>query len=67
MAANYAFTTGNGLVEENASELWSVLVCKPWLWGELGTTQYDSPGQGQQTVVNTFGRQLLWSQAFAAN
>ena len=66
-AANYAFTSGNGLVDENANELWSVLVCKPWLYGEFGTTQYNPPGQGPQTVVNTYGRQLLWSQAFAAN
>jgi hypothetical protein len=67
VTASYAFTTGNGLVDENADELWSVLVCKPWLYGELGTTQYNEPGQGPQTVVNTYGRQLLWSQAFAAN
>jgi hypothetical protein len=67
VTANYAFTTGNGLVDENANELWSVLVCKPWLWGELGTTQYNPPGNGPQTVVNTYGRQLLWSQAYAAN
>ena len=39
VTANYAFTSGNGLVDENANELWSVLVCKPWLDGELGTTQ----------------------------
>jgi TrbL/VirB6 plasmid conjugal transfer protein len=65
--ANYAFTSGNGLVDENANELWSVLVCKPWLWGELGTTQYASPGSGGQTVVNVYGRQLLWAQAIAAN
>ena len=67
VAANYAFTSGNGLVDENANELWSVLVCKPWLYGELGTTQYSTPGQGPQTVVDTYGRALLWSQAFAAN
>ena len=67
VAADYAFTSGNGLVDENANELWSVLVCKPWLYGELGTTQYNPPGQGPQTVVNTYGRQLLWSQAIAAN
>jgi hypothetical protein len=67
VAANYAFTSGNGLVDENANELWSVLVCKPWLYGEFGTTQYNPPGHGPQTVVNTYGRQLLWSQAFAAN
>ena len=27
--ASYAFTNGNGLVDQNANELWSVLVCKP--------------------------------------
>jgi hypothetical protein len=67
VTASYAFTSGNGLVDQNADELWSVLVCKPWLWGELGTTAYNAPGSGQQTVVNTYGRQLLWSQAYAAN
>src|ERR1700726_2612657 len=67
VAANYAFTSGNGLVDQNADELWSVLVCKPWLYGELGTTQYNTLGNGPQTVVNTYGRQLLWSQAFASN
>jgi hypothetical protein len=67
VAANYAFTSGNGLVDQNADELWSVLVCKPWLLGELGTSQYNPLGQGPQTVVDTYGRQLLWSQAFAAN
>ena len=65
VTSNFAFTSGNGLVDENANELWSVLVCKPWLWGELGTTQYTTAGAG--TVVNTYGRQLLWSQAIAAN
>jgi hypothetical protein len=66
VTSNFAFTSGNGLVDENANELWSVLVCKPWLWGELGTTTYNPPGQ-PPTVVNTYGRQLLWSQAIAAN
>ena len=65
VTGNYAFTSGNGLVDENANELWSVLVCKPWLWGELGTTTYTTSGPG--TVVNTYGRSLLWSQAIAAN
>ena len=65
MTGNYAFTSGNGLVDQNANELWSVLVCKPWLWGELGTTTYTTSGPG--TVVNTYGRSLLWSQAIAAN
>ncbi|HLK76855.1 MAG TPA: type IV secretion system protein, partial [Streptosporangiaceae bacterium] len=67
VAANYAFTSGNGLVDQNADELWSVLVCKPWLLGELGTSQFNPLGQGPQTVVDTYGRQLLWSQAYAAN
>src|SRR5580704_12896176 len=67
VAANYAFTSGNGLVDQNADELWSLLVCQPWLLGELGTSQYNSLGNGPQTVVDTYGRQLLWSQAFAAN
>ena len=65
--ASYAFTNGNGLVDENANELWSVLVCKPWLYGELGSTAYAPLGAGAQTVVDTYGRQLLWSQAIAAN
>jgi TrbL/VirB6 plasmid conjugal transfer protein len=64
---NFSFTSSNGLVDKNANELWSVLVCKPWLDGELGTTQYATSAKGQQTVVNQFGRQLLWSQAIAAN
>src|SRR5271170_1404591 len=67
VTASYAFTSGSALVDQNADELWSVLVCKPWLYGELGTTAYNTPGQGPQTVVNTYGRQLLWSQAIAAN
>ena len=65
VTSNYAFTSGNGLVDQNANELWSVLVCKPWLWGELGTTTTRPPATA--TVVNTYGRQLLWAQAIAAN
>jgi TrbL/VirB6 plasmid conjugal transfer protein len=65
VTGDFAYTSGNALVDENANELWSVLVCKPWLWGEFGTTQYTTTGAG--TVVNTYGRQLLWSQAIAAN
>ena len=64
---NFAFTSGSALVDENANELWSVLVCKPWLYGELGSTAYATGAGGQQTVVNKYGRQLLWSQAIAAN
>src|SRR5208282_1515933 len=60
-------TSGNGLVDENANELWSVLVCKPWLYGELGSTAYSTTAAGPQTIVNKYGRQLLWSQAIAAN
>ena len=67
VTGNYNFTSGNGLVDQNADELWSVLVCKPWLYGELGTTQYATSGSGPQTVVNMYGRQLLWAQTIASN
>jgi len=67
VTANYAFTSSNGLVDENANELWSVLVCKPWLDGEFGTTVYATSPTQTQTVVNEYGRQLLWAQAIAAN
>jgi hypothetical protein len=63
---NFAYTAGNGVVDANANELWTVLVCKPWLDGEFGTTTY-SVGGGHPTVVNKYGRQLLWAQAIAAN
>src|SRR5215475_7092432 len=63
---NFAYTAGNGVVDANANELWTVLVCKPWLDGEFGTTAYSAAG-GQPTVVNKYGRQLLWAQAIAAN
>jgi hypothetical protein len=63
---NYGFTQGNGMVDQNANQLWSVLVCKPWLDGEFGTTQYAT-GKTGQTPVNAYGRQLLWAQAIAAN
>jgi hypothetical protein len=66
VTSNYAFTSGNGLVDQNANELWSVLVCKPWLYGEFGTTAATN-SNGTQTVVGQYGRQLLWSQAIAAN
>src|SRR5215831_1545604 len=64
--ANFAYTADNGVVDTNANELWTVLVCKPWLDGEFGTTAYSAAG-GQPTVVNKYGRQLLWAQAIAAN
>jgi hypothetical protein len=64
--ANFAFTSGSSVVNQNADELWTVLVCKPWLDGELGTSAFSAPG-GKPTVVNTYGRQLLWAQAIAVN
>jgi uncharacterized membrane protein YgcG len=67
VTANYTFDSANGLVDQNANQLWSVLVCKPWLDGELGTTLYaTAPGQAQ-TVVDRYGRELLWAQAIAVN
>src|SRR5262250_2538554 len=63
---NFAYTAGNGVVDANANELWTVLVCKPWLDGEFGSTAYSAAG-GQPTVINKYGRQLLWAQAIAAN
>jgi len=63
---NFAYTAGNGVVDANANELWTVLVCKPWLDGEFGTTAYSASG-GHPTVVNQYARQLLWAQAIAAN
>jgi TrbL/VirB6 plasmid conjugal transfer protein len=65
--ASYGYSAGNGIVDQNANELWTVLVCKPWLDGEFGTTGYATTRSGQQTVVNKYGRQLLWAQAVAAN
>jgi hypothetical protein len=64
--ANFAYTSGNSVVDQNADELWTVLVCKPWLDGELGTSKFSAPG-GQPTIVNRYGRQLLWAQAIAIN
>jgi hypothetical protein len=64
--AGFAYAAGNGVVDANANELWTVLVCKPWLDGEFGTTSYGT-GAGPQTVVNKYGRQLLWAQAIATN
>jgi TrbL/VirB6 plasmid conjugal transfer protein len=64
--ASYSYTSGNTVVDQNANELWSVLVCKPWLDGELGTTAFSAPG-GTPTAVNRYARQLLWAQAIAVN
>jgi hypothetical protein len=64
--ASYSYTSGNTVVDQNANELWTVLVCKPWLDGELGTTAFSAPG-AKPTPVNTYARQLLWAQAIAVN
>ncbi len=64
--ASFSYTSGRTVVDQNANELWTVLVCKPWLEGEFGTTTYAAPGQAP-TVVNKYARSLLWSQAIAAN
>ncbi len=65
--SNFNYTAGGSVVDTNANELWTVLVCKPWLDGEFGTTAYAASVAGHPTVVNTYARQLLWSQAIAAN
>ncbi len=54
--ASFGYTAGNDIVDQNANELWTVLVCKPWLDGEFGTTTYATSQTGQQTVVNAYGR-----------
>ncbi len=54
-------------MDQNANELWTVLVCKPWLDGEFGTTTYTTAKGAKPTVVNQYGRQLLWAQAIATN
>jgi hypothetical protein len=61
--ASFNFSSGDGVVAQNANELWTVLVCKPWLAGEFGTFSIGSAS----SPVNTYGRQLLWAQAIAAN
>jgi hypothetical protein len=58
-------SSSSAVVDQNANELWTVLVCKPWLAGEFGTTSFSPPGA--PTPVNTYGRQLLWAQALATN
>ena len=63
---NFNFSSGSGVVDQNANELWTVLVCKPWLAGEFGTTAFAAPGAAP-SPVNIYGRQLLWSQAIAVN
>ncbi|HTZ93243.1 MAG TPA: type IV secretion system protein [Streptosporangiaceae bacterium] len=64
--STYSYTSGSTVVDQNADELWTVLVCKPWLVGEFGTSEY-TVGGGKPTLVNTYGRSLLWAQAIAVN
>jgi hypothetical protein len=64
--ATYSYTSGSTVVDQNADELWTVLVCKPWLVGEFGTSAF-STGGAKATAVNTYGRSLLWAQAVAVN
>jgi hypothetical protein len=64
--AVYSYTSGSTVVDQNADELWNVLVCKPWLVGEFGTSEYSVNGV-RPTVVNTYGRSLLWAQAIAVD
>jgi hypothetical protein len=65
-SASYGAGSGSAVVAQNANELWTVLVCKPWLSGEFGTYEYAQPGS-PPTPVNTYARQLLWAQAIATN
>ena len=64
--ANYNYTSGGTVVDQNADELWTVLVCQPWLDGEFGTSVY-APAGARPTAVNTYARSLLWAQAIAGN
>jgi TrbL/VirB6 plasmid conjugal transfer protein len=64
--SSYSYTSGSTVVDQNADELWTVLVCKPWLVGEFGTSEYAT-GSGKPTLVNTYARSLLWAQAIAVN
>jgi hypothetical protein len=64
--ASYSYVSAGTVVDQNADELFTVLVCKPWLAGEFGTSGY-STGGAKPTLVNTYGRSLLWAQAIAAN
>jgi hypothetical protein len=63
---SFSYTSGRTVVDQNANELWTVLVCKPWLDGEFGTTAFAT-GAGKRTPVNDYARQLLWAQAIAVN
>ena len=64
--SSFSYTSGRTVVDQNANELWTVLVCKPWLDGEFGTTAFAT-GAAKRTPVNDYARQLLWAQAIAVN
>ncbi len=63
--SSFSYTSSRTVVDQNANELWAVLVCKPWLDGEFGTTAFSAAGKA--TPVATYSRQLLWAQAIAVN
>lgn len=63
--SSFSYTSGRTVVDQNANELWTVLVCKPWLDGEFGTTAFAASGKA--TPVPAYARQLLWAQAIAGN
>jgi hypothetical protein len=63
---NYAYTGGNQVINQNADELWAVLVCKPWLAGEFGTMSASNTPNATNPA-GQYGRALLWSQAYAVN
>ncbi|MDR2985576.1 MAG: hypothetical protein LBV34_12115, partial [Nocardiopsaceae bacterium] len=63
--SSYSYTSSRTVVDQNANELWTVLVCKPWLDGEFGTTAFSA--NGKPTAVSTYARSLLYAQAIAAN
>ncbi|HET9898195.1 MAG TPA: type IV secretion system protein [Streptosporangiaceae bacterium] len=65
--ASFSYTSGRTVVDQNANELWTVLVCKPWLDGEFGTTVYAAKHGAAQTAVSKYARPLLWAQAIAVN
>ncbi len=62
---SFSYTSGRTVVDQNANELWTVLVCKPWLAGEFGTSALTAGGKA--TPAGTYARQLLWAQAIAVN
>jgi hypothetical protein len=63
--SSFSYTSSRTVVDQNANELWTVLVCKPWLAGEFGTTAFAASGKA--TPVPAYARQLLWAQAIAVN